>query len=70
MTRPRHLNCECARSFSPPVDEVVFTAPGWFAHGDALQEAAETTGIHVPLLLENAGAEALRAVANRQQWGF
>ena len=51
---------------------MVFTAPGSFVHTqlDALQEDTETAGIQVPELLENAGAGALRAAANRQRWGF
>ena len=65
------LICECSRTSSPPVDGVLFTAPRWFARVqlDALQEAAGTAGVHVPELLENAGAGALRAATNLQQCG-
>jgi molecular chaperone DnaK (HSP70) len=48
------------------VDGAVIAVPGWFSPGqlDALHEAAESAGIRVLQLLEDAGAAALCAAAN------
>ena len=59
-----HIQSACRRDGIYSTWLICAYATGCFA-GDT-----ETAGIHVPGLLENVGAGALRAAANRQRWSF